>query len=328
MEIKINGKNILSLIDDSSINNHHYKSRFKSMSVNSKNFPYVLITPARNEESYIEKTIQSVISQTILPTRWVIVSDGSTDRTDEIVNKYKSDHNWIELLRMPEHRDRQFAAKVHCFKAGYERVKEMQYDIIGNLDADISFDKDYFEFLLGKFTENPDLGVAGTPFVEGSFMYDYRYTNIEHVSGACQLFRRKCFEEIGGYIPIKGGGIDWTAVTTARMKGWKTRTFTDKVCFHHRSIGTGNSSNLMARFRHGQKDYYLGGHPLWQIFRAIFQMKGKPFIIGGVILFFGYLWAFLCRVERPVPQELMKFNRGEQMQRLKKIFLKAFKMGE
>jgi glycosyltransferase involved in cell wall biosynthesis len=292
-----------------------------------ENLIYVLITPARDEEASIEKTIQSVISQTILPTKWVIVSDGSTDRTDEIVGQYCAKYKWIDLIRMPEHRDRQFAAKVNCFNAGYQRVKDLQYDIIGNLDADISFDEDYFEFLLNKFNEISELGVVGTPFVEESSQtYNYDYTNIEHVSGACQLFRRECFEDVGGYIPIKGGGIDWTAVTTARMKGWKTRTFTEKTCFHQRKIGTGNSIALMAWFRHGHKDFYLGGHPLWELFRALYQMVRKPYIIGGLFLSFGYIWAFLSRVERPISQELMKFHRDEQMDRLKNKFHKVIKL--
>ena len=259
----------------------------------------------------------------MLPEKWVIISDGSTDHTDEIVKEYIAENAWIELIRMPDHRDRQFAAKVHCFNAGYEKVKDVKYKIIGNLDADISFEEDYFEFLLGKFAEIPELGVSGTPFVEDSSHYDYRFTNIEHVSGACQLFRRECFKGIGGYIPIKGGGIDWTAVTTARMKGWKTRTFTEKVCFHHKKMGTGNSSALMTSFRQGYKDYFLGGHPLWQLFRTVYQMSKKPYIIGGLLLFFGYNWAYISRVERPVSQELMEFHRREQMQRLKK----ALKIG-
>jgi len=279
---------------------------------------YVIITPAHNEEAYIEKTIQSMVSQTVKPQKWVIVSDGSTDRTDEIVSRYIPDNPWMELVRLPEHRDRQFAAKVGAFNAGYEKVKGLEYDIIGNLDADISFEPDYFQFLLAKFAEDPELGVAGTPFVEDGKHYDYRFTNIEHVSGACQMFRRKCFEEIGGYVPIKGGGIDWTAVTTARMKGWQTRTFTEKVCFHHRTIGTGNSALLGSCFRHGKKDYFLGGHPLWQIFRAVYQIKNKPYIIGGGLLFLGYFWAALTGTERPVSKELMAFHRGEQIQRLKK----------
>jgi glycosyltransferase involved in cell wall biosynthesis len=190
---------------------------------------YVLITPARNEEKYIKQTICSVISQSLLPQKWIIVSDGSTDRTDEIVANYLVQHPWIELVRMPEHRDRQFAAKVQCFNSGYGRLGGVDFDIIGNLDADITFDADYFNFLMEKFDNDPQLGVAGTPFVEGNTSYDYRYTDIQHVSGACQMFRRRCFDEIGGYQPIKGGGIDWLAVITARMNNWKTRTFTEKV---------------------------------------------------------------------------------------------------
>ncbi len=294
----------------------------KSKIINQQEYNYVLITPARNEEAYIEKTIQSLISQTILPEKWVIVSDRSTDRTDDIVKQYIAENPWMELIRMPKLRDRSFAAKVSCFNAGYKKLNGMQYDIIGNLDADISFDEDYFEFLLTKFAEFHELGVAGTPFVEDSRHYDYRFTNIEHVSGACQMFRRKCFEEIGGYIPIKCGGIDWTAVTTARMKGWKTKTFTDKVCYHHKPIGTGNASPLLTSYRHGQKDYFLGGHPLWQLFRAVYQMKNKPYIIAGLLFLWGYVWAFLKRVDRPISKELMTFHRQEQMQRLKKIFLK------
>ena len=129
---------------------------------------------------------------------------------------------------------------------------------------------------MDKFAEDSILGVAGTPFVEGEKHYDYRFTNIEHVSGACQLFRRECFEGIGGYVPIKGGGIDWVAVTTARMNGWKTRTFTEKTCLHHRKIGTGNSSAMMTWFRQGRKDYFLGNHPLWEVFRTFYQMTRNP----------------------------------------------------
>ena len=289
-------------------------------------YAYVLITPARNEEAFIENTIRSVISQTILPKKWVIVSDGSTDRTDEIVKKYLPYHPWIELIRMPVHGDRQFAAKVHSFNAGYERVKKMQYDIIGNIDGDISFGQDYFEFLLGKFVENAHLGVAGTAFIEGSsVLYNYNFTNIEHVSGQCQIFRRECFEEIGGYIPFKEGGIDWTAVTTARMKGWNTRTFTEKTFTHHRKMGTGSSSTLQTWFKHGRKDYFLGGHPLWQFFRASYQMTKKPYVIGGALLLMGYTWAWISRTQRPISRELMKFHRGEQMIRLKQAFQKVFK---
>ena len=292
-----------------------------------KNYSYVLITPARNEEAYIEKTIQSVVSQSVLPEKWVIVSDGSIDRTDEIVNSYLNEFDWIDFIRMQEHEGRHFASKVFSFNEGYKRVKSLEYNVIANLDADISFGEDYFTFLLNKFSEIPNLGVAGTPFIEEGLQgYNYNFTNIEHVSGACQLFRRECFDEIGGYTPIKGGGIDWLAVTTARMKGWKTRTFTDRTCFHHRKIGTGNSSILKARFNLGKEDYYLGSHPLWEIFRAFYQLKSKPFLLSGLSLYFGYNWAFITRVQRPLSEEIINFHRKEQLLRLKEIFKKAVKM--
>ncbi len=284
---------------------------------------YVLITPARNEEKYIETTIRSVVEQTFPPKKWVIVSDGSTDSTDAIVLRYAPSFPWIELVRISAQEGRSFAAKVRGFNAGYDRVRGIEYDIVGNLDADISFEKEYFEFLMHKFAENPRLGVAGTPFVEGSVAYDYRFTNIEHVSGACQLFRRNCFEEIGGYSPIKGGGIDWVAVTTARMKGWNTRTFTEKTCLHLKGIGTGNGSQWGAWFRYGQKDYALGNHPFWQVFRSVYQMTKKPYLVKGSLVLTGYLWSALKRTERPISRELMEFHRGEEMKRLRKKFHKV-----
>jgi glycosyltransferase involved in cell wall biosynthesis len=250
----------------------------------------------------------------------VIVSDGSTDGTDDIVKEYQQHCDWIELVQLPEHRDRSFAAKVSAFNAGFDRIKNLSFDVIGSLDGDISFEADYFEFLLSKFGDHVALGVAGTPFVERGGHYDYRFTNIEHVSGACQLFRRECFAAIGGYLPIKGGGIDWTAVTMARMKGWQTRTFTEKTCLHHRPMGTGAGSQLGAFFRHGRKDYYLGGHPLWQLVRSGYQMTRRPYVVGGLWLLAGYGLASLRRLDRPVPLDLIRFHRGEQMARLRSAF--------
>lgn len=297
------------------------------MKSNLNEMPYVLITPARNEEANIEKTIQSVISQTILPEKWVIVSDGSTDRTDEIVIKYLPKNPWIELFRMPEHRDRQFAAKVNCFNAGYEKVKQIDYAVIGNLDADVSFEKDYLEFLLNKFSENQKLGVAGTPFIEDGYSsVNDSFEGEKHVAGGCQLFRKECFQEIGGYIPNKAGGIDWIAVTTARMKGWATLSFKEKYFFHHRSLGTGGKTPMGAIFSYGMKDYYLGNHPLWQIFRVSYRMTKKPYLLSGLVLMTGYLWALTIRMDRPVSNELMHFHRKEQLLKLRLILRSVFRL--
>ena len=288
---------------------------------------YILITPARNEAQFIEGTLLSVIAQTVRPVKWIIVSDGSTDGTDKIVKRFLVDNPWIELVRMPERRDRHFAAKVSCFNGAYEKVRDSTYEVIGNLDSDITFDKTYIEFLLQKFAEDPDLGVAGTPFVEGAESYDYRFTSVEHVSGACQLFRRQCFVEIGGYRPIKGGGIDWVAVTTARMKGWKTRTFTEMVCHHHRPLGTASSGKLKAWYRLGKQDYYLGGHPVWELFRSCLQMRNKPYILGGLLLLTGFGWSFITRTKRQVDADLAVFHQKEQMQRLRDAFGKIVGKG-
>lgn len=285
---------------------------------------FVLITPARNEAKYIGQTIDAVVAQTRRPARWVIVSDGSSDGTDEIIRAATAAHDWIDYLRMPDHRDRTFAAKANCFNAGMQRLQGQAFEIIGNLDADITFAPDYFAFLLGRFEATPALGVAGTPFVENTdrpheHTYAHDTANLAHVSGACQLFRRECFESIGGYVPIEGGAIDWIAVTTARMKGWQTRTFTELICHHHRQIGTAGGGPLRARFHYGRKAYYVGGHPLWELPRGLFQMRRAPLILGGVAFIAGYAWAALTRVHRPVSAELMAFHRREQLARLREL---------
>jgi biofilm PGA synthesis N-glycosyltransferase PgaC len=281
---------------------------------------YALITAARNEEAFIENTIRSVVAQTVLPARWVIVSDGSTDKTDDIVKKYAVQHDWIQLLRMPDHRDYQYAAKVHCIRAAWENLQPLQFDIIGNLDADITFEPDYVAFLLDKLAGDPRLGVVGTRFIENSRpVYDYKHMNEQHVSGGFQVFRRACFEEIGGYLPLRSGGEDWAAVTSARMKGWRTQCCAGKHYLHHRPMGSNGQALSTIQFRQGQRDYLTGGHPLWQLLRSVFQVSKRPYVIGGFCLLSGFAWAFIRRVERPVPADLMAFHRSEQMARLRKL---------
>jgi|SRR5215469_6723634 len=285
------------------------------------NLRYVLITPSRNEARFIEKTLESVVGQTLLPLKWIIVNDGSTDATAEIVTRYAARHSWIELVNRPARNERHFAAKVHAFNAGLERIERLQYEIIGNLDADVSLDPDHFEFLLSKFSQDSRLGVAGTVFTE-PHGYNSAIDSFEgqtYVSGQCQLFRRQCFGEIGGYVPSKIGGIDWMAVKTARMMGWNTRSFREKSFSHHRMLGTADRGIIASNFAYGKKDYALGGHPLWQIFRSVYRMTKRPYVVGGVALFAGYSAAFLSCSDRPVSRELMRFHRSEQMLKLKTI---------
>jgi glycosyltransferase involved in cell wall biosynthesis len=283
---------------------------------------YVLITSARNEAAFVSQTLASVAAQTQLPERWVITDDGSSDRTAEIIAEFGKSHPWLTLVRNPKREGRNFAAKAEAVNTALAQLNNVEFDVLGNLDADVTFAPDYMEFLMRKFSADPKLGVAGTPFTQDGG-YDSTKDSFEgenFVAGPIQLFRRDCFREIGGYTASPAGGVDWIAVTTAKMKGWTARSFAEKRFHHHRSMGTAEKGAVAALFHYGQKDYYLGGSPVWQLFRVTWRLAKKPFVIGGLALLAGYVWAALKRVKRPVSPELMRFHRAEQMMKLKNIF--------
>lgn len=282
---------------------------------------YVLITSARNEESHIGKTLESVVAQTQPPQQWIIIDDGSTDRTAEIIEEYVVRVPWISLIRRVNRPNRDFKGKADAVNSAFKLLEISEFDLVGNLDADISFGPDHFDFLLQKFREDPRLGVAGTAYMEEH--WDSTKDSFEgetSVHGACQLFRRECFQQIGGYTPSASGGVDWIAVTTARMMGWKTRNFADRRFYHHRTMGTAERSELGAMFDYGMKDYYLGGSPLWELFRVLYRSGKRPYIVGGLALLCGYGRAAFKRMKRPVSPELICFHRREQMTKLRAIF--------
>jgi glycosyltransferase involved in cell wall biosynthesis len=282
---------------------------------------YVLITAARNEELYIGRTLASVVAQRIRPLKWVIVDDASSDRTAAIAEDYAKRHAWIEVMRRPPRTERSFAGKATAVSAAWDRLRGLGADVVGNLDADVSFDPDYMGFLLARFAEAPRLGVAGTPFTQDGG-YDSTRDSFEgenYVAGPCQLFRVACFEEIGGYVPNPAGGVDWIAVMTARMRGWTVRAFPQKRFHHHRSMGTAERGDVAAMFSYGQKDYYLGGSPVWQLFRGTYQMRKRPLVFGGAALLAGYAHAAVTRMPRAVSRELMQFHRRDQMKKLRAI---------
>jgi glycosyltransferase involved in cell wall biosynthesis len=291
------------------------------MTASTTPLTYVLITPARNEEANIGRLIEAVTSQMMKPEKWIIVDDNSTDGTTDIVREHLPHWPWIELITMRNVRDRSFAAKVDCFNEGLRSAQAQAHDIIGNIDADVSFQRDYFEFLLSKFAADPRLGVAGTPFVEDSGYSSVTdsFEGERHVAGGCQLFRKECFEDVGGYVANRKGGIDWIAVTTARMKGWTTRSFRERQFHHHRSLGTGESNARAALFNYGRKDYYLGNHPLWEALRILYRMAKKPYVIAGLTILSGYLSEALSGADRPVSRELTRFHRREEMLKMKAI---------
>jgi Glycosyl transferase family 2 len=284
---------------------------------------YVLITAARNEADVIRVTLDSVVVQSRLPERWVIVDDGSTDSTAAIVEEYLPRFPWMRLVRRPPRSTRSFAGKVHALNAALELLEAegVRFSILGNLDADVSFGPDYIDFLLECFARDARLGVAGTPFTqEGG--YDSTRDSFEgnqYVAGPFQLFRADCFREIGGYVPNPAGGVDWIAVMTARMRGWTVTAFPEKRFHHHRPMGTAGRGRVAAMFSYGQKDYYLGGSPLWQIFRSGYQTTKRPFVLAGLALLCGYAWAMVVRMPRAVSPELMRFHRREQMRKLRSV---------
>ena len=282
---------------------------------------YVLITPARDEEAFITLTIESMIAQTVLPERWVIVDDGSGDRTAEIVEGYTPQYPWIRLVRRPRRVSRHFAGKVESFRAGLEAVSDLEFDLVGNLDADLSFGPDHFEFLLSRFAADPTLGVAGTAYTEHNWNSTTdSFEGEASVHGACQLFRYECYQDVGGYIANPSGGVDWIAVTTARMHGWRTRNFPERSSVHHRPMGTAQRSSVGAMFDYGKKDYFLGGSLMWEVCRFAYRITKPPRVVGGLALFAGYCWAAVTRMPRPVSPALVRFHRREQRRRLKSIF--------
>jgi biofilm PGA synthesis N-glycosyltransferase PgaC len=280
---------------------------------------YVLITPARNEEAYIEKTIHSIIDQTVLPKKWVIVSDGSTDCTDEIIQTYALRYDFIRFISSIPASERSFSSKVQAFNAGYAQLADIPYDFIGNLDADVSFDPHYFKEILERFNNNSRLGVAGGWVYElenGKFTPRFGSTRVS-VPGSIMLFRTKCFLNIKGYIPLPMGGEDTVAEIMAKMHGWETLSFPDLRVFHHRKTGTGNSSIYLARFRQGIEEYAVGTHPLFLLSKALRRVIEKPYFVGSMLRLTGFTFSYLRRENRQIPDNVMHFIRYEQMKRLR-----------
>jgi glycosyltransferase involved in cell wall biosynthesis len=188
------------------------------------NSAYVLITPAKNEGRHIERLIQSVVSQTIPPVKWVVVSDGSTDDTDAIVMSYQKHYRFIDLVRKESSVYRDFDSKVKAINLGLSRLAECSYKYIGNLDADASFDPDYYENILQHFSRDKFLGIAAGATIDViAGEYHKTLSSDDSVGGIAQFFGRECWEQIGGYRPMKLGGEDSTAEIMARMNGWKVR---------------------------------------------------------------------------------------------------------
>jgi len=290
------------------------------MSIKNK---YVVITPAYNEEKYIQQVIESVISQSKIPLQWVIVDDGSTDNTKKIIQNFLDDNEWISYIRRektPGHT--YYSSNVYAILDGIKQLKNIEYDYIAILDADIILCENYYEKVLEKFELYPELGVAtGTYFevLDGKKVE----AKIDRMSTpkAIQVFKRKSYEKIGGYLPLKHGGEDSCAEVMVRMAGWQSWSFDEIQVEHLRPVGTRNSSALlMARFKLGYTDFNMGTHPAFMLFKSIKRcLTEQPYFSSGVARLLGFIYGYVKQEKKQVPVEMIVYLRKEQLNRLKRV---------
>ena len=285
-------------------------------------FSYALITAARDEEKYIKSTLESVGRQTHKPAAWVIVSDGSMDDTDDIIKAFACDNPFVRFLRLEPDRSRNFQSQVYAINAGIALLDLKAYDLVGNLDADISLAPTYYDVVLRRFENDPLLGLAGgwiyeATGINGAFV-PRRFNSVASVPHGVQLFRRRCFEEIGGYVPLPYGGPDWCAEVTARMNGWKVQTYTDLPVMHHKPSSSVEGA-FRAGFRHGRMDNSLGSHPLFEFFKCCSRSAQRPFFIYAIIRLIGFLSSYLVMEKRPVSIQFVKCIRAEQINKLRSL---------
>lgn len=292
----------------------------------SKDSKYIIITPAKNEEKFIEKTIQSVIKQTVLPLRWIIVDDGSTDGTAEIVKKYLNDYPFIKLVQREKSNQRHFGNKVYAIRRGFEEVKDIDYDFYCNLDADVSFEPDYFEFLLSKFKENPKLGICGGKvydLIDGKFI-PQKYEN-HSVAGPIQFFRKECYESFGGYQPFQIGFIDGHAEISARKNGWITQTFPELIVKHYKPAGTAKGSLWKIKFEGGKFEYRFGYLYVYHLIRNLSTIKSFSSLKAAIASILGYLVCLIKREEKLVNSDFIRYVHFEQKERIGKYLKKFYK---
>jgi poly-beta-1,6-N-acetyl-D-glucosamine synthase len=282
---------------------------------------FVLITPAHNEARYIGATILSIVSQVVRPQCWVIVNDGSTDGTRDIVERAAKEHDFIRVINRPVHRGRNTGAKVKAIRAGLAKLRGLQYRYVGNLDADVTMEPAYYRDILERMESDERLGLCGGKIWEmcnGRFRL-FRTAN-DSVAGAVQLFRRECFEEIGGYAELRDGFEDAAAEITARTIGWKTRSYEDLVVRHHRRIGLTGRSIWEAKVTAGMNEYRVGYHYFFHLARTVLTAAERPIMLGSLLVAGGYLGAFFRGMDKIVGSNIVGSLRKEQMGKLARLF--------
>ncbi|MCB0805052.1 MAG: glycosyltransferase family 2 protein [Bacteroidales bacterium] len=279
---------------------------------------YIIVTPVRNEEDYFGKTLESVANQTIKPKEWIIVNDGSTDKTPDLIDDYRSQYSWIKRVDRPQNDHRPGPGVVLAFYDGFEKRTDKNFDFVIKLDADLSFEPDYFEFLLNEFAQNPKMGMAsGTTYnVFGENLVIDKMPE-DHVRGAAKMYRKECFDQIGGIQVVLGW--DTLDELKAQMLGWETRSYKHLVLKHYKPIGFKQKNTLKRELLAGERLNYLGYHPLFAILKCFYNLRRKPFLVGGALMFAGYLGAVLGGGEKNPDKEMVKFYRKKQMKRLSEM---------
>jgi biofilm PGA synthesis N-glycosyltransferase PgaC len=284
--------------------------------MNSKNPAYVIITPVRDEEAYIQSTIESMIRQTVLPREWIIVDDGSKDNTGKIINDYANRYPWIRAIHR---KDRGFRKSgggvVDAFNDGYRALNCSDWKFIVKLDGDLSFDIFYFEKCFDEFERNPRLGVGGGVIcyiIDGVKQFEECPTF--HVRGATKIYRKDCWDAIGGFWPAPGW--DTMDEIKASMLGWTTNSFSDLHLIHHRGTGTAEGiwSGLV---KNGRANYICGYHPLFMLSKCILRLARKPYLIGALGLMYGFSTGYLKHVPQVDDPEAIGYLRRQQLSRLR-----------
>ena len=288
---------------------------------NTKTAPlsYIVITPAKDEDRHIERTVQSVVAQTHRPLMWIVVDDGSSDRTCEIVQKYADEHGFIRLLRAERVTTRATGtAEVRAFLRGFEIVRNETYGCIVKLDADLSFEADYFERLLTHFHEDPKLGIASGVYLEARTGDDWQEVTMPayHAAGASKVIRRECFEQIGEFIQERG----WDTVDEIRAiaRDWRTGHFPELKMKHWKPEGTGMGL-LRTSYMHGEIYYRTRGDVLFFAMKTLRRLKEQPFVIGSMAMLWGYIHAFLKRREPLVTSDEGRHYRRLLTERLRQM---------
>ncbi|MCX6847054.1 MAG: glycosyltransferase family A protein [Verrucomicrobia bacterium] len=284
---------------------------------------YVLVTPVKNEEQSIGKTMDAVVAQTIRPVEWVIASDGSTDGTNEIVRGYLLKYPWIRLLELPTREGRCFSSVVLNTMAAISRLESTEHAYLGLLDADVVFDTDYYENTLRCFECDPRLGLAGGVVVDPGESRERVPRNRLEIPGAVQFFRKECFDAIGGLIAIPEGGWDGISGVMARMAGYRTSLLSELVVDHLKPRNVSQGNVLKRRWQMGLRDFAVGYHPCFEAVKCLSRIGDTPWVAGSFAWWCGYVTGWITRKNSIVPEPVRQHLRHEQIERMKQVFFRS-----